>query len=46
MKCLYCGNELIDGRIQLYEFGSVILKKPATLKFIPKDKKEAKKPVK
>lgn len=40
MKCLYCGNELIDGRIQLYEFGSVILKKPATLKFIPKDKKE------
>lgn len=40
MNCVYCGNELVEGRIQLYQFGSVILKMPATLKFIPKDKTE------
>ena len=40
MKCIYCGNELLEGKVQLYEFGSVILKMPATLKFIPEDKAE------
>jgi len=40
MTCIYCKNELIEGKIQLYEFGSVILKMPATLKFIPNDKEE------
>ena len=40
MKCIYCESELLEGKIQLYEFGSVILKMPATLKFIPNDKTE------
>lgn len=40
MQCIYCGDELLEGKIQLYELGSVILKMPATLKFIPKEKTE------
>lgn len=40
MKCVYCESELMEGKIQLYEFGSVVLKMPATLKFIPNDKTE------
>lgn len=40
MNCIYCGNELLEGKIQLYEWGSVIFKMPATLKFIPNDNAE------
>jgi hypothetical protein len=40
MNCIYCGCELLEGKIQLYELGSLILKMPATLKFIPDDKTE------
>ena len=38
MKCPICDQEMIEGKIQLYEMGSVILHMPATMKFVPNDK--------
>lgn len=38
MKCPYCDKEMETGTISLYEFGSVVLKMPATLKFVPDSK--------
>ncbi len=36
MKCLYCGNELVAGRVELYEMATLIPKlHPATIKFKP-----------
>lgn len=35
MRCPYCQKEMQNGEIELYEFGSIFLHKPATLKFTP-----------
>lgn len=38
MECPICKNEMSTGKVQIYEMGSVILHKLATMKFIPDDK--------
>ena len=38
MKCLYCGDELVEGSVELYEMATLIPKlHPATIKFKPDD---------
>ena len=38
MKCLYCGDELVEGSVALYEMATLIPKlHPATIKFKPDD---------
>ena len=38
MKCLYCGDELVEGGVELYEMATLIPKlHPATIKFKPDD---------
>lgn len=37
MECPICKNEMIAGKVQIYEMGSFILHMPATMKFIPND---------
>ena len=38
MKCLYCGDELVEGSVALYEMATLIPKlHPATIKFKPND---------
>lgn len=38
MECPICNQEMIEGKIQLYEMGSPFFRKPATVIFIPNDK--------
>jgi len=38
MECPICKQEMIEGKIQIYEMGSVIFHMPATMKFVPNDK--------
>ncbi len=40
MECPFCKREMIKGSAIAYEYGSIILHKPATMKFEPDDKKE------
>ena len=40
MECPICSREMIEGKIQLYEMGSPFFHLPATMKFIPNDKKK------
>ena len=38
MKCSYCGDELVEGSVELYEMATMIPKlHPATIKFKPND---------
>ena len=34
MECPICNQEMIEGKIQLYEMGSPFFRMPATVKFI------------
>lgn len=38
MECPICKQEMIEGKIQIYEMGSAFVHKPATMKFVPNDK--------
>lgn len=38
MECPICKREMIDGNIEIYEMGSVLFHKAATMKFVPSDK--------
>lgn len=38
MECPYCKREMIKGSAIVYEYGSILLHKPATMKFTPDDK--------
>ena len=40
MECPICKQEMIEGKVQIYEMGSVILHRPVTMKFVPNDKGE------
>lgn len=36
MRCMYCGEEMVNGRITIYEMGTLIpMLHPATIRFTP-----------
>ena len=38
MECPICKQEMVEGKVQIYEMGSPLLHMSATVKFVPNDK--------